>query len=105
LVKDFSLIATALNNSGHQLYCPADFATVILRTKTTLADLFLNCFAVDNNRDVFDTDIDTTALLDIQDVKKSLQGDNDAYKRLVERHQKQISAMMWRFSASARASA
>lgn len=91
------MIAAALNNSGHQLYCPADFATAVLRTKTTLADLILNCFAVDNSVDL-DAEIDTTALLDIQDVKNSLKGDNGAYKRLVERHQKQISAMMWRFS-------
>ncbi|MCF7955952.1 MAG: RNA polymerase sigma factor [Phycisphaerae bacterium] len=96
------MIAAALNNSGHQLYCPADFASAVLCTKTTLADLILNCFAACSRRDdtaiETDTDIDTTALLDIQDVKDCLKGDNNAYKRIVERHQKKISAMMWRFS-------
>ena len=36
--------------------------------------------------------------LDIDDIRKSYQGDPDAYKRLIERHQQQISKIMWRFS-------
>ncbi len=36
--------------------------------------------------------------LDIDDIRKSFQGDPDAYKRLIERHQQQISKIMWRFS-------
>ncbi len=36
--------------------------------------------------------------LDIDDIRKSHQGDPDAYKRLIERHQQQISKIMWRFS-------
>jgi len=36
--------------------------------------------------------------LDIEDVRASSQGDPDAYKRLIERHQQQIGKIMWRFS-------
>ncbi|MBN2180420.1 MAG: RNA polymerase sigma factor [Sedimentisphaerales bacterium] len=35
---------------------------------------------------------------DIEDVRASRQGDPDAYKRLIERHQQQIGKIMWRFS-------
>jgi RNA polymerase sigma-70 factor (ECF subfamily) len=35
---------------------------------------------------------------DLDDVRHCLGGDGDAYRRLIERHQKQVSAMMWRFS-------
>jgi RNA polymerase sigma factor (sigma-70 family) len=101
------LITAVLNNSGHQLYCPADFVKAVLCSEKTLADRFLNCFAVDKryehdtvnaDTDIDSSNINSTALLDIQDVKNSLGGDDDAYKRIVERHQKQISSMMWRFS-------
>lgn len=36
--------------------------------------------------------------LDIEDVNKSLQGNHDAYKRLIERHQQRIGNIIWRFS-------
>ena len=36
--------------------------------------------------------------LDIGDVHLSRQGDPDAYKRLIERHQQEIGKIMWRFS-------
>ena len=36
--------------------------------------------------------------LDIGDVRLSRQGDPDAYKRLIERHQQEIGKIMWRFS-------
>ncbi len=35
---------------------------------------------------------------DLQDISRCLKGDGDAYRRLIERHQKQISGMMWRFT-------
>ncbi len=35
---------------------------------------------------------------DLADIGRCLKGDGDAYRRLIERHQKQISGMMWRFS-------
>lgn len=41
--------------------------------------------------------------LDCDDVRRSLQGDGEAYRSLVERHQQQIAAMMWRFSRDSRA--
>lgn len=36
--------------------------------------------------------------LDIKDVRASRQGDPDAYRRLIERHQQRIGKIMWRFS-------
>jgi len=36
--------------------------------------------------------------LDIDDVRLSRQGDPDAYKRLIEKHQQEIGKIMWRFS-------
>ena len=41
-------------------------------------------------------DIEQTT--DIDDVRLSRQGDPDAYTRLIERHQQEISKIMWRFS-------
>lgn len=38
---------------------------------------------------------------DLEDVRRCLQGDGDAYRRLIERHQGRISGMMWRFSRDA----
>jgi RNA polymerase sigma factor (sigma-70 family) len=35
---------------------------------------------------------------DIEDVRQSREGDSDAYRRLVERHQGHVSKIMWRFS-------
>jgi RNA polymerase sigma-70 factor (ECF subfamily) len=39
---------------------------------------------------------------DEEDVKGSLNGDGDAYRRLVERHQERIGRQMWRFSRDLR---
>lgn len=39
-----------------------------------------------------------TAHLDALDVRRSLNGDDAAFRRLVERHQGRIGRMMWRFS-------
>jgi len=35
---------------------------------------------------------------ELQDILLSREGDGDAYRRLIERHQQQVSSMMWRFS-------
>lgn len=40
----------------------------------------------------------SSAPRDLEDVRRCLQGDGDAYRRLIDRHQGRISAMMWRFS-------
>ncbi len=40
----------------------------------------------------------SSASADTEDVRRCLQGDGDAYRRLIERYQGRISAMMWRFS-------
>jgi RNA polymerase sigma-70 factor (ECF subfamily) len=35
---------------------------------------------------------------DARDIRMSLEGNGEAYRRLIERHQAQVAAMMWRFS-------
>jgi len=35
---------------------------------------------------------------DVEDVRETLSGDEDAYRRLIERHQDWIGARMWKFS-------
>jgi RNA polymerase sigma-70 factor (ECF subfamily) len=35
---------------------------------------------------------------DLEDVQQSCQGDSEAYRRLVERHQAQVGRILWRFS-------
>lgn len=48
--------------------------------------------------DAEDTDTGPRLLEDVQDIRRCLDGDGDAYRRLIERHQQRVSAMMWRFS-------
>lgn len=38
----------------------------------------------------------------VDDVRRSLQGDPDAYRRLIERHQEHIGRVLWRFSRDRR---
>jgi len=40
----------------------------------------------------------SSASQDLDDLRRCLQGDGDGYRRLIERHQGRVSAMMWRFS-------
>lgn len=35
---------------------------------------------------------------DLEDIRDTLDGDENAYKRLIERYQQKIASMMWRFS-------
>jgi len=42
------------------------------------------------------------AALDLEDVRQSRQGDSDAYRRLIERHQEHVAKIMWRFSRDLR---
>ena len=35
---------------------------------------------------------------ELEDVRQSRQGDSDAYRRLIERHQEHVSGILWRFS-------
>lgn len=39
---------------------------------------------------------------DRADIRRSLEGDGDAYRCLIERHQQQVASMMWRFSRDPR---
>lgn len=50
-----------------------------------------------------ETDSNTISTLDCndedaRDIRMSLEGNGEAYRRLIERHQAQVAAMMWRFS-------
>lgn len=50
-----------------------------------------------------ETDSNTISALDCndedaRDIRMSLEGNGEAYRRLIERHQAQVAAMMWRFS-------
>ncbi|MHC4654956.1 MAG: RNA polymerase sigma factor [Planctomycetota bacterium] len=38
----------------------------------------------------------------VEDIRQSLQGDPDAYRRLIERHQEYIGRVLWRFSRDRR---
>lgn len=40
----------------------------------------------------------STSQADLEDIGRCQSGDGEAYRRLVERHQERVAAMMWRFS-------
>lgn len=42
------------------------------------------------------------AASEIEDIRQSRNGDSDAYRRLVERHQDHVAGIMWRFSRDLR---
>ena len=41
---------------------------------------------------------DTLDTTELEDIRQSRQGDAEAYRRLVEQHQKHVSGILWRFS-------
>ena len=41
---------------------------------------------------------DTPDAVELEDIRRSRQGDSDAYRRLIERHQEHVSRILWRFS-------
>ena len=42
------------------------------------------------------------SISDLQDIKESLNGDSQAYKRLIEKYQQHISRILWKFSRDRR---
>jgi len=40
--------------------------------------------------------------VDLEDIRQSRQGDPEAYRRLIERYQRQIGQILWRFSRDRR---
>ena len=40
--------------------------------------------------------------MDLEDIRQSRNGDSDAYRRLIERYQRQIGQILWRFSRNRR---
>jgi RNA polymerase sigma-70 factor (ECF subfamily) len=45
---------------------------------------------------------DSRAFSDLEDIRLSKQGDSEAYRRLIERYQKHVAAILWRFSRDRR---
>jgi RNA polymerase sigma-70 factor (ECF subfamily) len=41
---------------------------------------------------------DRTVSAELEDIRRSRQGDSDAYRRLIERHQGHVGKILWRFS-------
>jgi RNA polymerase sigma-70 factor (ECF subfamily) len=39
-----------------------------------------------------------SSAVELEDIRQSRDGDSDAYRRLIERHQKHVSRILWRFS-------
>ncbi|MHC4758872.1 MAG: RNA polymerase sigma factor [Planctomycetota bacterium] len=48
------------------------------------------------------TEPSTVAISDLQDINKSLNGDSQAYKRLIEKYQQHISKILWKFTRDQR---
>jgi RNA polymerase sigma-70 factor (ECF subfamily) len=92
------LLASTLQNSGYQVRSLVEILEAVRSCRKLLPDLSLNLFAMEDAAEQDSVVFDATALLDIRDIKNTLDGDDEAYKKLIERHQKQISSMMWRFS-------
>jgi RNA polymerase sigma-70 factor (ECF subfamily) len=92
------LLASALQNSGYQVRSLEEVCQVLRSCSKFIPDLTMNPFAMEDAGETDSVDFDSTALLDINDIKNALDGDDEAYKKLIERHQKMISSMMWRFS-------
>lgn len=44
----------------------------------------------------------SSAAADLQDIQQSRQGDDEAYRRLIERHQEHVGRILWRFSRDSR---
>jgi RNA polymerase sigma-70 factor (ECF subfamily) len=59
-----------------------------------LARAAADCLSLAEGRKEADT-LDTTEL---EDIRQSRQGDAEAYRRLIEQHQKHVSGILWRFS-------
>lgn len=95
------MLASALQNSGYQVRPLSEVYEALRLCPKLLPDLFLNLFAMEDAGERDAVVFDATALLDILDIKNTLDGDDEAYKKLIERHQKMISSMMWRFSRDA----
>ncbi len=63
--------------------------------------LSLSCNLLPRARTMHTRDASHAAQADLEDIRGSLRGDSEAYRRLVERHQQQVAGMVWRFSRDA----
>jgi RNA polymerase sigma-70 factor (ECF subfamily) len=76
---------------------PLDMALLVLPRRTVswraaLVRAASSAFAEDRR------EADATDAAELEDIRRSRQGDSDAYRRLIERHQEHVSGILWRFS-------
>jgi RNA polymerase sigma-70 factor (ECF subfamily) len=71
--------------------------TAVFRMTSFIHELvlfFAEAFVVaDGNEEA-----DRTVSAELEDIRRSRQGDSDAYRRLIERHQGHVGKILWRFS-------
>jgi RNA polymerase sigma-70 factor (ECF subfamily) len=70
---------------------------VRIRTELFLAELF-RFFSDTTFVPEDEIEAAESSAAEIEDIRRSRQGDSDAYRRLVERHQKYVGRILWRFS-------
>lgn len=92
------MLTSALQNPSYQTVVCREICRTLYSCSQSVSISLRTLFALEDNRKNDALSFDSTTLLDIKDVKNCLNGDRDAYKRVVERHQKHISSMMWKFS-------
>ena len=61
---------------------------------------FVDFFSVVNSTASSSTAV---SVADLQDVKRSLHGDSQAYRRIIERYQPHVSRILWKFTRDERA--
>jgi len=77
------------------LICPGKILSI--RMERLLAELVravTDSAAVPRSRE----EVIRPTAADLEDVRQSRRGDSDAYRRLIEHHQKHVSRILWRFS-------
>ena len=80
--------------------CPEN--TLSFRIERFLGELV--CLITDSSpmQDSRAESIESIAAAELVNIRQSRQGDSDAYRRLIERHQERIGRIMWRFSRDIR---
>lgn len=62
------------------------------------AKVFRSSFAVSMKSKSEKTSASAMRIADLRDIRLTLEGDADAYRRIVEHHQEQISKILWKFT-------
>ena len=80
----------------HMVFSICSYEALSFQVEKSFAELvcaFMQCLSTLQSRK-----IPTSVAADLEDVRLSRQGDSQAYRRLIERHQKHIGQILWRFS-------